>query len=700
MSLICFDIRQYLHQIIASLLLITCEIVSADTYKIRGVANLPSDTIIDLAKTGKPTWHVIESIGTTLHQKLEEICGVQESEGYSFLESETLRLNRVDNLDTVIEKGVAIAIPFCLKIEKNVEINVEPGDSPEAILKRNYGVYGKKTIQKTYELNVPPNKQKTTSIQSFNKNLTPGDTLVIPYSSEEKILSERENSEKKVPEIIESIPNNQLRASQAQNTVSDENRPTSKPKQDYQYVRFLTAQEAQTTPDCILGPNETSSFIDDNLKNRFKIEFNLFQKELNNENEVPVSAIVGVIDTGLGSLGDDFFNEIFFKPNRNEKIGISEQDDDEPANGFVDDIYGVNFYSRNGDISFYDGDDEKDHGTQIASLILGGPKNALKFKQGNWSPIKLKIINYSKPSGGTIEPSSMADSIHYLGIQDAKIINMSLSNSLDLESIRNIISNNRNHILFIVAAGNKTPIDTTTKLALLPVYPARYGGEGGNYSNNVLTVGAYNLKGGLAQFSYYSNRYVDLLAPGCSIETRNTSGRIVLSNGTSVAAAITSFVAGLINSLGLENPQNVKNRLLISVDVDENKLSGVARTKGRLNPIKAISLRNDVLEKNEKNEYIFGRLIDINTLRKFCKDDSVRLNLNHIHKVIPNINTANGQEIEYWIDTDGNIEEPQRCPQIKADESIGEIIIEGKTEKTEGPLLSEIKDIVLAQYRN
>lgn len=672
--------------------------VSADTYKIRGVANLPSDTIIDLAKTGKPTWHVIESIGTTLHQKLEEICGVQESEGYAFLESETLRLNRVDNLDTVIEKGVAIAIPFCLKIEKNVEINVEPGDSPEAILKRNYGVYGKKTIQKTYELNVPPNKQKTTSIQSFNKNLTPGDTLVIPYSSEEKILSERENSEKKVPEIIENIPNNQLRASQAQNTVSDEDKPTSKPKQDYQYVRFLTAQEVQTTPDCILEPNQSSSYIDKKLINRYKIEFNLLQKKLENKSQMPISAIVGVIDTGLGSIGDDFFNDIFFKDNLDEKNGVSEEDDDE--NNFIDDIYGINFYSKNGDISFFEGDDEKDHGTQIASLILGGPRNALEFKQGNWTPIKLKIINYSKPSGGTIEPSSMADSIHYLGIQDAQIINMSLSNSLDLESIRNIISNNRNHILFVAAAGNKTSIDTTTKLALLPVYPARYGGEGGNYSNNVLTVGAYNLKGGLAQFSYYSNRYVDLLAPGCSIETRNTSGHIVLSNGTSVAAAITSFVAALITSLGLENPQKVKNRLLISVDVDENKLSSAARTKGRLNPIKAISLRNDVLEKNENNEYIFGRLLDITTLRKFCKDDSIRLNLNHIHKVIPNISTANGKEIEYWIDTDGNIEEPQRCTQIKEDESIGKIILEGKTEITDGQLLSELKDIVIAQYRN
>lgn len=684
--------------IFALLILINCAICSAATFEIRGVSNLPSNTLIDLAKISEPTWHIIESEGETLKQILKEVCGKQEQTVLSFLQSETLKLNREKVIDIVLKKGEAVAIPFCLKVETNVPITIKPKDTLESILKHNYGVYGTKTIQKTYNLNVPFDLKENIKIEKFNKVLKPGRSIVIPYTSEIKLLRERETSDKKLTDIIGNIENKQLQVSFSQNI--NPHKSSSKPdKNEFYYIRFLTAEEAQGTPDCILNPitNKPSTFVSQNLVKRYEIELDILRKK----NKIANTTIIGIVDTGLGKLGDEFFEKRFFKENESEGIEQNFEDDDDPSNGFKDDLYGINLHYENGDIAFFEDDPDKNHGTQITSLVLGGVSekrlsNLLKFKEDNWLPIQLKIVNYSKPNGETVEAGSMPSAIDYLSSQKTKIINMSLSNSNDNRGLRNAISTKQDEILFIVASGNQKPEDIVNKLDSLTRYPARYGGRS---SPNVLTVGAYNLNKGLAKFSYYSENYVDLLAPGCSVETIDSSGNTVLTHGTSAATAITSFIAGLTASLGLEHPQQIKNRLLASVDVDE-RLKDSSHTKGLLNPIKAISVRNDVLETNtSKQKYIFGQISDIDNLRTFCGDDAIRKSIGKLRKVRPNIISSDKLEIEYWFQTDGKIEKPQRCPQSNTNKSIGKIRIEGTTKIVDGPLLSDLKDIVIANFR-
>jgi hypothetical protein len=330
----------------------------------------------------------------------------------------------------------------------------------------------------------------------------------------------------------------------------------------------------------------------------------------------------------------------------------------------------------------------------MAALILGGPEAATGWIAARPNPpIRLKVVNFasSSPSGGNVDATYLSEAIGYLVKHDARVINMSLANGQNLSGLTQAIAAAPD-VLFVVAAGN-AKLGRGRNLDIPPlVFPARYGGRIGDHRRHVVTVGAADLSGKRAIFSHFSEQYVDFLASGCAVETRDDLGNTVFDNGTSPATAITTFASSLIASLGIKDANAIKNRLLISTDFDLG-LKDASWSSGRLDIVKAISLRNDVIQLTS-SKYLFAKL-NKNNLKMYCDDQTKRasLSLLNLRKIIPNIPASQGQEIEFWTEADGILERTP-CPQanIPGDDSIG--LIGGNP----GPSLADIKDITFAAF--
>jgi subtilisin family serine protease len=661
-----------------------------EAYRIRGITGLSENTRIALARLGEPSWHAVSSPGQTLRTILRATCGDQGTKADAYLEKEVLRLNGGDDLDHVITAGAAAAVPFCLKVNPEVPVTVKSGDTVEGLLRKYYGVFGPKTVQQIFQMN--NTEGRWGSVKQFTRRLEPGQKILLPASSQQTFVRRSNGNlattSKALPDLLERLEGTPAAAAIQGNMTAVNPELVRNEQVEYAYVKFVSSATASQEANC--GPGTAKPPFDlPVLKDRLSIEA---QAAARSATARP--AVVGVIDTGIGGLGGPFFGKKLFASNEAEVQGKPNEDDDSPKNGFIDDIYGMNLnaWNQNGSVKFYDTDPQRQHGTKIASLVLGGPDWVHHLDADAAPRIRLKIVNFSDASlPHTVPAIELSRAIGYLADQEADVVNMSLANAQPLLPIINAIKDSR-AMLFVAAAGN-AEVSVGQDLANTGVYPAGHGGRG-PLGERLITVGAHANDGDWAHFSNFSSEFVDLLAPGCSIPTIDPDGNEVPEYGTSVATALVSFTAGLVRSLGENHPQELKNRLLISVDVDE-RLKERAWTSGRLNIIKAVSLRYDVIESvDQAAKYLFGRLADPDELRKFCDNPQTRVSLENLRKVRPNLTKNNGLFIEYWGERNDGSLWRKECRQILSNDSIGIIRVNGV--ETPGPPLHDVRDLVLA----
>ena len=684
-------------------LLSLARVCMGQTWNVRGVPGLTEESLLAMAYSAKPSWHTVPAGGAMLDDVLRSVCGMQEPRVDASLKALTLKLNGGSILHRQIPEGVAVSLPFCLKIDRKVSVIVQKGDTLEGLLREHYGLAGPKTQSQTFEINNANARWR--NLSDFSKNLPVGQTIVLPYASQEMMYTPRKYQSTGVPAFH--VPSLDFGFEDASRTPDEIVRRTASPvaaatfamntrlvekvevrgAHEFDYVRFMTAPEA-TKNGCIEPPTRPVFDIA-LLKGRFKIEADAASKHMDDLRPV----IVGIIDSGISGVDKGVFSKYFFAANPSERSGKPGVDDDLPENGYIDDIYGMNFNkgAENGSVEFYSHDPNADHGTKVAALVLGG-KEWIDSWDSNIPPwARLKIVNFSSSKEpNPVDAENLGSGIDYLMSNDARVINMSLSNRQAIESLRQVMNVTKSRTLFVVAAGNTS--SGGKDIALVNEYPAMYGGQNTGVAA-VLTVGAHNNSDGKrAGFSNFSNRFVDLLAPGCAVPTLDIKGIVVSESGTSLATALTSFAASLVGALGETQPRNLKNRLLVSVDVDST-LEFDAWSSGRLNIIKAISLSNDVIEFASGSQLHFGRLTKRDELRQFCSDPEKRLQLGGIRKVRPNIAGKADLRIQYWVEHNGLLSIID-CVQGDSNQSIGDILVDSK--HVSGPRLSEVRDIVLA----
>jgi len=278
--------------------------------------------------------------------------------------------------------------------------------------------------------------------------------------------------------------------------------------------------------------------------------------------------LVGIIDTGIDRNHEDLKSNMWSNPN---EIAGNGKDDD--GNGYIDDIYGWDFYNNDNNPH-----DDDSHGTHCAGTI-GGVGNNGKGVAGVCWNISMVGIKFLGNDGGYL--SDAIKSITYATKIGVNLTSNSWGGGGYSSTLKRAIDEaNQKGIGFVAAAGNHDGNNDAQ-----PSYPASYQSE------NVISVGASDHRGKKAYFSCYGKTSVDLFAPGVRILSTIPGNKYASYQGTSMAAPHVSGAYALLLSA---NPtwtvKQVKDALMDSTD-GETLLQEKCVTGGTLNIHKALSIQ-------------------------------------------------------------------------------------------------------------
>lgn len=298
--------------------------------------------------------------------------------------------------------------------------------------------------------------------------------------------------------------------------------------------------------------------------------------------------IVAVVDTGIDYTHEDLSGNIW---TNNDEIANNGVDDD--ANGYVDDVYGWNFYNNSNEV--YTGS-EDDHGTHGAGTIIASADNETGIagivQSENVKVMSVKALGGQDGSGST---ASVIRAIQYAEENGASICNLSLGTDENDEALYETIKNS--NMLFVIAAGNDG-MNTDEK----PSYPASYDLE------NIISVANLNYDGTLNYSSNYGVKTVDIAAPGSYILSTTTNNSYSYMSGTSMAAPMVSGAAALIYSYYENITLADVKEILLSSASELKSLNEAVATGGMLDLGNALSFDIDDLSCEEweiKTPYVY-----------------------------------------------------------------------------------------------
>ncbi len=286
--------------------------------------------------------------------------------------------------------------------------------------------------------------------------------------------------------------------------------------------------------------------------------------------------IVAVIDTGVDITHPDLQGIIWVNEDEIPDNGI-----DDDGNGYIDDVYGWDFYHD--DNTVFDPADGDDHGTHVAGTIAAVANNATGVAGIAWGA-RIMPLKFLGPDGGSTAAAIQA--ITYAAQNGATLSNNSWGGGGYSEALRLAIE--EAGTLFVAAAGNDA-LDND----IIPHYPSSYD------LDNVIAVAASDWEDGLASFSNYGRQSVDLAAPGFWILS-TVPGAYDWFAGTSMATPHVAGAAALLIAAFPDMPQypgapgwspgaeTIRDRLLDSTE-HRAAFVGKMQTEGRLNLYNALA---------------------------------------------------------------------------------------------------------------
>lgn len=297
--------------------------------------------------------------------------------------------------------------------------------------------------------------------------------------------------------------------------------------------------------------------------------------DLYNAAENKRHVIVAVIDTGIDYTHPELANALWVNPGEIPGDGI-----DNDGNGYIDDIFGWNFYYGNNQ-TFMGYEDS--HGTHAAGTIAAdkGSSGIVGITDNNY----VKIMSLKALGGyygaGSVE--AVVEAIHYAEANGAAICNLSFGTSLYDERLETAIKNSS--MLFIVAAGNGDSSGRGYNTDELPIYPASFT------SDNIISVANLLFDGNLSSSSNYGAVSVDIAAPGSYILSTVPGNQYGFMTGTSMAAPMVTGVAAMLYSYRPDiSLQDVKQIILNSARKMDG-LNGKLSTGGMLDAKAALSFQ-------------------------------------------------------------------------------------------------------------
>ena len=294
---------------------------------------------------------------------------------------------------------------------------------------------------------------------------------------------------------------------------------------------------------------------------------------------------VGVIDEGIQFTHPDLAANVWTNPGDSTFNGV-----DDDGNGFVDDVHGWDFAGN--DSSVYDGGTRgslDDHGTHVSGTIgavrenatpttavptAAAPQTGVVGVNQNVTLISGKFLGST--GGALVDAVRAVD--YFTDLKTKQGLNIVATNNswggggFSQTLLDAITRANTASILFVAAAGNSgTDNDVTAS------YPSNYDVA------NVIAVAAIDSSGGLASFSQYGARTVDLGAPGVGVWSTTAFNGYSSYSGTSMATPHVTGAAALYASTHPgASAATIKAAILGSV-APTPSLAGKTVTGGRLN---------------------------------------------------------------------------------------------------------------------
>ena len=276
--------------------------------------------------------------------------------------------------------------------------------------------------------------------------------------------------------------------------------------------------------------------------------------------------IVALIDTGVDITHPELSGSIWTNTGEIPGDGI-----DNDGNGYIDDVYGWNFYDNNAQV--FTGTDDN-HGTHSAGTIAAARNGVGTVGICDPAYVKIMVIKTLGTSSGVGTVSNVVKAIRYAQVNGASICNLSFGTMKYSEELYQAIKDSG--MLFIVAAGNGDASGNGYSIDEQPMYPASFE------LDNIISVANLRFDGQLDRASNYGVRSVDLAAPGNYILSTITGNDYAYMSGTSMAAPMVTGTAAMLYSYDASlSLMDVRNRILQSARPIES-LSGKVATGGML----------------------------------------------------------------------------------------------------------------------
>ena len=246
--------------------------------------------------------------------------------------------------------------------------------------------------------------------------------------------------------------------------------------------------------------------------------------------------VVAVIDTGVDYTHKDLADNIWVNEGEIPGNGI-----DDDGNGYVDDVYGVDFVEGDSDPM-----DEHGHGTHVAGIIAMTPGNGGGV--GVAYDAKIMCVRAGQ-ANGSFASTDIAKAIKYAADNGADVINMSFGGTGRSYLVESALQDAFPSCVLVAAAGNDgLPTNDAFGAGYLlteDIYPAGY--------KYVLGVMAIDNNKSLASFSNWdfaegSSCEYEMAAPGVNIYSTLPGNRYACWSGTSMATPNVAAAAAILRS--------------------------------------------------------------------------------------------------------------------------------------------------------
>ncbi len=310
--------------------------------------------------------------------------------------------------------------------------------------------------------------------------------------------------------------------------------------------------------------------------------------------------VVVVADSGVQYTHPDLAANMWVNPNPH-------------IDGTYDGTYGADFSADNSGATSDDPMDIDGHGTHCAGIIAAVGNNGIGLSGVAWNA-KILALKLMRPSKEFTDSDTLSG-ISYILKKKRRGVNIVAVSASYGGPARNplvldqIVQLGQAGIVWVAAAGNDAQNNDVSRVremvasADLP---------------NIISVAATNSTGGLADFSHFGRRTVDLGAPGFNINSTYLGSIYKVLNGTSMA---TPFVSGSLALLAAKYPTDTGwtriRRVLSTVD-SLPALASKVLTGGRLNVAAALApsptLMPFVLNASTQQGLVAGSSLTLNGL--------------------------------------------------------------------------------------